>query len=317
MAELDLAPPSVSTLVSPLDGILVCPSCRKLLPSEAQWRPDAIPCACGHVIPRVRQIPRFVEDDQYVGSFSHQWQAHAQTQLDNEESDESERSFRQKTGLTPEDVRGKRVLDVGCGMGRFSDVVSRWGAELVGIDLSLAVESAQKNIGARPNVRFLQADVFQLPFAPASFDIIFSLGVLHHTPDCRRAFQSLIPLVKPGGIISIWVYARMGAYQNFTDRYRVLTTRLPTGVLHQLCKLAVPLYYVYQVPVLGEMLSTLLPVSNHPRASWRVLDTFDWYSPRYQSKHTYPEVFAWFKEAGLVDLDLLEFPVSIRGRKRA
>ena len=268
-------------------------------------------------MPRVRGVPRFVDDDQYVGSFSRQWLTHAQTQLDDTTSDESERSFRQKTGLKPEDLKGKRVLDVGCGMGRFSDVASKWGAELTGIDLSLAVESAQKNLGARPNVRILQADVFQLPFARESFDVIFSLGVLHHTPDCRRAFESLVPLLKPGGVIAIWVYARLGAYQLFTDRYRMVTTRMPQGMLAALCKLAVPLYYVYKVPLIGPVLGTMFPVSNHPRASWRVLDTFDWYSPKYQSKHTYPEVFAWFKEAGLKELDLLEFPVSVRGRKPA
>lgn len=301
--------------MSYLDGILLCPACRAVLPEQGAWAADHIACACGRRVPVVRGIPRFVPDDQYVGSFSFEWRTHAQTQLDGDESRESEEAFREKTGLTPEDVRGKRVLDVGCGMGRFSDVVSRWGGNVVSIDLSLAVESAFANLGQRGNVRVLQADVFQLPFAAASFDIVFSMGVLHHTPDCKRAFQSILPLVKPGGTVAIWVYGHVGAFRHFSDFYRRFTTRLPHGLLHQLCRLSVPLYHLYRIPLLGRPFQTVFPISMHPKARWRVLDTFDWYAPRYQSHHTYPEVFRWFKEAGLADIDVLDFPVALRGTR--
>lgn len=301
--------------MSYLDGILLCPGCRAVLPAQSGWAADHIACACGQRVPIVRGIPRFVPDDQYVGSFSFEWRTHATTQLDGDESRESEEAFRLKTGLTPGDVQGKRVLDVGCGMGRFSDVVSRWGGNVVSIDLSLAVESAFANLGQRGNVSILQADAFQLPFALESFDIVFSMGVLHHTPDCKRAFESILPLLKPGGTIAIWVYGHAGAFRHFSDFYRRFTTRLPHGLLHQLCRLSVPLYYLYRIPVLGRPLRTVFPISMHPKARWRVLDTFDWYAPRYQSHHTYPEVFRWFKEAGLEDIDVLDFPVALRGTR--
>jgi SAM-dependent methyltransferase len=301
--------------MSHVDGILLCPACRAVLPEKAQWTEQHIACACGHRVPIVRGIPRFVPDDQYVGSFSFEWTTHATTQLDDDRSQESEEAFRLKTGLTPDDVRGKRVLDVGCGMGRFSDVVSRWGGMVVSIDLSLAVESAHANLGKRGNVQILQADIFNLPFAPESFDIVFSMGVMHHTPDCKRAFHCALPLVKTGGTIAIWVYGHVGAFRNFSDFYRNVTTRLPHKLLHQLCKLAVPLYYLYRIPLIGRPLLTIFPISMHPKAHWRVLDTFDWYAPRYQSHHTYPEVFRWFKEAGLKDIEVLDFPVALRGNK--
>ncbi|MFZ3245322.1 MAG: methyltransferase domain-containing protein, partial [Candidatus Acidiferrales bacterium] len=79
---------------------------------------------------------RFVDAEKYAGSFGFQWHKHAQTQLDGPDNTESEFDFRQRTGFTPDELRGKLVLDVGCGMGRFAEVASRWGATVVGVDLS-------------------------------------------------------------------------------------------------------------------------------------------------------------------------------------
>lgn len=102
-----------------------------------------------------------------------------------------------------------------------------------------------------------------------------------------------------------------------SDLYRRVTTRLPAVVLYRRCCFAAPLYYLHRTPLLGGVTRRLLPTSPHPRSAWRVLDTFDWYAPPYQSRHTYPEVFGWFRAAGLVELDLLDEPVAVRGRKPA
>jgi SAM-dependent methyltransferase len=203
-------------------------------------------------------------------------------------------------------------------MGRFSDVASRWGATVVGIDLSNAVDAAYRNLGSRPNVNIAQANVFELPFREATFDYIFSIGVLHHTPDTKRAFDQLPKLLKPGGRIAVWLYAKYFAVQwKFSDAYRRLTTRLPKRVLHGLSYVAVPLYYVYKIPILGVMIRFVIPVSPHPKADWRVLDTFDWYSPTYQWKHTYEEVYPWFEAHGLTDIRVLEVPVAVQGKRPA
>src|SRR5581483_11894721 len=166
-----------------------------------------------HSYPVVREIPRFVSSDHYVRSFSFEWNVHNQTQLDTFRHDHSsEDMFHQKTGLTPGDVRGKLVLDAGIGAGRFADVLARWGANVVGIDLSYAVEAANQNFGEMPNVLVCQADIGRLPFRPGTFDFIVSIGVLHHTPDTRSFFQHLPRYLKPGGEIAIWVYPNEGDY---------------------------------------------------------------------------------------------------------
>lgn len=303
-------------MVLDISGLIVCPRCHEPLPPFSMWPEGGLPCPrCQSPYRVVRGVPRFVDSDAYTKSFGFEWQRHARTQLDSAASDESERTFMEKTGLTPTDVAGKLVLDVGCGMGRFADVVSRWGGQVAAIDLSLAVEAAYANLGGRKDVHIMQADLLRLPFRPGTFDVVYSIGVLHHTPDCEKAFRQLVPFVRPGGQLCVWVYGTMGPWERFARLYRRVTVRMPRRLLHALCHLAVPWYYVRKLPVIGPVLWTLLPTSLHPNPRWRVLDTFDWYSPVYQSKHTYPEVYRWFTSEGLTDIRLLDIPVALSGRR--
>lgn len=301
--------------------ILRCPTCHDSLRRNF----SSFDCqGCLRQFPIINGVPRFVDDEHYAGSFGFQWLKHDRTQLDTDDTNRSEQDFRIKTGLTPQDLAGKLVLDVGCGMGRFAEVASRWGAHVVGIDLSQAVEAAARNLAHR-NVTILQADVFSLPFTPNSFDYIYSLGVLHHTPSCEQAFKSLPVFLKPGGGIAIWLYSAYNKWYRMADIHRKLTRRMPRRMLHALCYMAIPAYAVRQglraIPVIGKPISGalryLVPMSSNPDPHWRVLDTFDWYSPWYQSKHTYEEVFRWFEDCGLHDLHVGGRPVSVRGTKPA
>lgn len=299
-----------------LSGILICARCGAPLPPESSWESTGTRCgSCGTGVPAIRGIPRFVSSDAYAASFSFEWNIHKKTQLDDTISKEAEETFQEKTGLRPEDVAGRLVLDVGCGMGRFADVVSRRGGNVVGIDLSLAVEAALANLGDRPNVRILQADLFHLPFRPGSFDVVYSIGVLHHTPDCEKACREILRFVRPGGRACVWVYGQMGPWDGYARLYRRLTVRMPKRILHALCHVAIPWYYVCRLPLIGPLLWVLFPTSLHPKPAWRVLDTFDWYSPRYQSLHTFPEVYRWFRAEGFVDIHLLDVPVAVTGTR--
>ncbi len=181
------ATPKPCALADEVVSVLRCLSCQ----SRLEERDGGVVCTgCGQLYPEVNGVLRFVAEQHYAGSFGFQWQVHARTQLDTSASNRSERDFQERTGLQRQDLAGKLVLDVGCGMGRFADVATRWGAHVVGIDLSLAAEVAARNLAGREATIF-QADVFHLPFAPESFDFIYSIGVLHHTPDCQAAFKAL------------------------------------------------------------------------------------------------------------------------------
>lgn len=278
---------------------------------------------CARRYPSSHGVARFVDTDNYAQSFGFQWHLYDRTQLDTNEMRRSEHQFLIKTCFTPQDLQGKLVLDVGCGMGRFAEVATRWGARVVGIDLSAAAEVAARNLADR-DFCAIQADVFALPFLPESFDVIYSLGVLHHTPDCEQAFRALPKYLKPGGSMAIWVYSGHNKWYRFSDLYRHLTHRMSPPSLHALLRVAVPVLYSVDrglriIPLVGKPVAGLVhyvfPVSRNPDPEIRILDTFDWYSPKYQSKHTYHQVFRWFEGSGIEDLHVGEISVSVRGRK--
>jgi SAM-dependent methyltransferase len=263
----------------------------------------------------------------YWDSFGYEWLHFPTVQLDGPGRDESERTFRLKTGLTPEDVKGKRVLDVGCGMGRFLEVVSRWGAKVAaGFDPSSAIRSSVKNLEGRRTVYLRKSSIesFRLGRNAGEgwgrkFDLVYCIGVLHHTPDPRASFLKIARLVKPGGRLCVWVYSQDEGrpWMRIAYAYRTLTTRLPWWLLYGICTLAIPWHYVRCIPLVGRYLWPLFPCSGHPHWQWRHLDTFDLYSPQYRSQHSETEVKAWFIDAGFVEVEALSFPVSVRGRKPA
>lgn len=300
-------------------AILCCPACGSMIEERA----DGLVCSgCDKLYPMLNGVGRFVNSEEYAGSFGFQWKTHARTQLDNSTNHRSEIAFRRRTGFRPEDLRGKLILDVGCGMGRFAEVATRWGARVVGIDLSVAAEVAAENLADR-DASFFQADVFHLPFRDASFDFIYSIGVLHHTPNCEEAVKVLPRLLKPGGRLAVWLYSSYNRWYRMSDVYRKVTRRMPQKLLYRLCYGVIPLYGVHQVlrkvPLAGRpassAISLLIPMSFDKDPESRVLDTFDWYSPWHQSKHSYEEVFRWFDSCGLEDLRVGEEPISVNGRR--
>lgn len=308
------------TLPADILEILRCPICQ--LPVVMAG--FGVFCkVCDKEFPAVNGVMRFTGSSSYAQSFGFQWSRFAPTHLDRDGLNQSEKDFRERTGFPPEDLVGKLVLDVGCRMGRFGKVATRSGARVVGVDLSQAADVAAENLPDRRLATFFQADVFALPFAPESFDYICSLGVLHQTPDCERAFKVLTSLLKPGGTIAIWIYSGYNNWYRCSDLYRNVSHRLSKGAILSLCRVAGPLYYLHKglrrVPLVGSMASAavrfLPPTSLNPNAEVRVFDTFDWYSQKYQSKHTYEQVSRWFEACGLDSLRVLEQSVSLRGRR--
>lgn len=275
---------------------LRCPRCRGVL--EVKPGASGLGCVgCGASVPVVRDIPRFVTED-YTASFGRQW-----NRFDVARPEEDEATFRVKTGIDPRDLAGKLVLDAGCGGGRYARLLGEHGARVVGVDRSAAVEKAATLCAGFPEVAIVQGDLLELPMAEGIFDFAFSIGVLHHSPDPRRAFAELARRVKPGGGLAVWLYRRNTVPQEWLNSaLRAATTRMPARVLEPLCA---GLGIIGGIPVLNQSFNKVANFSNHPDWTLRVCDNFDWYAPRYQSHHSIAELESWFREEGFEDLRVL------------
>jgi SAM-dependent methyltransferase len=127
-------------------------------------------------------------------------------------------------------TRGLKVLEIGCGMGTDGAQFARAGADYTGIDLTnAAIELARKRFAASElKGTFLVSDGENLDFANDSFDLVYSHGVLHHTPDIEAAVHEIHRVLKPGGRAMVMLYHR-GSY-NYRVGIRVLR-RAGAGLL--------------------------------------------------------------------------------------
>lgn len=198
---------------------------------------------------------------------------------------------------------GKRVLDAGCGHGRYLPAFRSLGAEVVGLDIGRGPELAGVPLD-QAGMHVVQGSVLAPPFQPDSFDLVFSDGVIHHTPDAKGAFLRLARLVKPGGAIYIWVYPREGRLRELVfGTGRAVTTRLPGPVVRTLAFALVPLTWFvrsYSGTRLGQ-------------ATWSECAQVihDWIAPPIQTHHTYEEVVGWAVEAGLDEMENLPIPTGM------
>jgi SAM-dependent methyltransferase len=287
-----------------------------LAPAPAGMESGALVFADRPPAPVVRGIPRFVETDHYAASFSFQWTTYTDTQLDSQQGVSlTETDLIRKTGLTPEDVAGKLVLDAGVGTGRHAEILAGWGARVVGVDLSAAVETARDNLARFPNALVMQADIGALPFKPGSFDVIYSIGVLHHTPDTRAHTERLLPLLKPGGLLAIWVYPPK--FQRRGEWVPVVS-RLPPLAFKTWCEWVIDAARAHpNNPWLAAFIHQFPFATHHPTAQRSVLALFDGYTPTYHWTHAPEEVAGWFSAWGMEDVRVLEEATAVRGRKPA
>ncbi|HQX51042.1 MAG TPA: methyltransferase domain-containing protein [Planctomycetaceae bacterium] len=245
----------------------------------------------------IDDIPRFTSDE-HLESFGHQW-----THFDVAHDDEDRATFVAKTGITLSDLAGQKVLDAGCGGGRYSKVCGDAGAKVFGADHTCAVDKARKVCESLPHVYFVQADLKRLPFEPASFDFVFSIGVMHHDADTRSVFDAVAKMVKPGGRYSVWLYRQNQWWQELINRgLRTITTRLPSRLLMPFCHLGAILG---GIPIVNKTFNKIVNFSAHANYENRVCDTFDWWAPKFQHHHTVEELSVWFHEAGFTNLTVL------------
>ena len=305
--------------------ILACPKCQ----SPLDVRQDGghgtrvltglLTCeGCAVTYPIRDGVPRFVDDGSYATSFGLQWNRFRTTQMDSTTGvGLSAERFYSETGWTPEWLRGKLVLDAGCGAGRFVEIAAEAGAHIVGVDLSSAVEAAAANVARFPHADIVQASLYGLPFRRGAFDACYCIGVLQHTPDPQRTLTSLPPVLKEGGRLSVVAYERR-RWTRFQTKYliRPLTKRMPKPWLLGSIQWSMPVLFsvtevLFRLPLVGRLFRFVIPVSNYTgerrlsiRQRYRlaILDTFDVLSPEFDYPQTAQDVLQTLGEVGMVNL---------------
>ncbi|MBW2501211.1 MAG: methyltransferase domain-containing protein, partial [Deltaproteobacteria bacterium] len=226
-------------------------------------------------------------------------------------------------------LAGKSVLEVGCGMGKYLKVVSETAETTIGLDLSHSLLRARREIGDREDVHVVRGNILEPPLREGCVDFGYSVGVLHHTPDCRRAFDQSVSLVREGGHFAVWLYpserqtTRFARAVHFVqdDLLRPLTSRMPHALLYQLCRgLGVLGRWRDAAAARGHtrrtQLYSLLAVGAHPEPEIAAFLNFDWYSPQYRSYHTEDELLEWYRDDGYTDVRILPQRTSAIARRR-
>lgn len=329
-------------------AIYRCPTCRgRLAIGEMRTREGSSPeleegtltcLACGRRYPIVKGIPRFVSADNYAASFGYQWTIFARTQVGGAQKQISQARF-DATTRWPNHLEGQRILEAGCGAGRFSEIALETGAEVYSCDLSGAVEACQESVSS-PHLRsrhhVFQADLYQLPLPHEMFDLVFCFGVLQHCPDVRQAYLSLIPFLRPGGELVVDCYQSQPVAHLFNLKYRLrpVFRGWPPDRLYAFCSKMVSMAYdvkwwLARYPMIGHWLARVVPIGplNYEPAyrlsiadikEIKTLSLFDGLSPTYDRPQRLSDFRRWTEEA---DLDLVELTtgyngINVRARRR-
>jgi SAM-dependent methyltransferase len=277
----------------------------------------ALTTASGRSYPIVRGVPRFVGCEHYAASFGYEWGRWPRVQFESENvgrpmAGHTTRMWERITGVDAGRVSGKRIVEFGCGPGRFLDVVRRKGGTAIGIDLSGAVEAARRNFADDTDVLIVRGDLLRPPFRPGVFDGGFTIGVLHHTPAPAAGMAALARSLRPDAWAACCVYPR-GDFYDFPSlrRWREIHRRLKGA-----CGYGFALAYSYFAAyVLAPLLIEARRMGfrdftdrverdwlvalrlKDPR--WRVLDVFDAMTPDIATTHTREEVADWMRAAGI------------------
>ena len=266
-------------------------------------------------------IPYFSEQNNYASNFGFQWNEFKKTQLDSHNGTNiSENRFFRATGWTKKEIKGKLFLDVGCGSGRFSEIILKYGGKVISVDYSSAVYAAKENLHKFSHSLIIQADIYDLPFKKESFDFILCLGVLQHTPRVEIAFKSLIPFLKSKGNICVdYYWNRFPTNLDLKYFFRIFTTKIDQSKLWNFLVLIHPYLYFFsnfisKIPFLGKYLKRLIPVVNYKNIYklseqqlkiWSLLDTYDGLAPKYDKPQKPIDVKRWAIESELKNIKVL------------
>lgn len=284
-------------------------------------------CKCKNIYPIKNYIPRFSLSTSYADTFGPQWRAFAKSQIDTNKIRESSIRFDSEIGWQEDEIVEKLVVEFGSGAGRFVDIISRRKAKLVvGLDATDAVDAAQDNLSDRNNILFVQGDIFSCPIREAKFDLAYSIGVLHHTPNPEKGFSILTTTIKPPGKVGISCYDTSCYYRPNRNTLKVVSLELlwalnafrceffrifinkfiPQKIFLAYCKCIIPaLHFINKIPLI-RFFRYLLPSTCYKNLPvvCSMVDTYDTYVTKIVHQYRGKDIFQWFLHEGFINVIL-------------
>jgi len=284
----------------------------------------ALVCPRGCRAPIIRNVPRFVDSDDYAAAFGWQWTHFRRSQLDSYTGTSISRDrLTRCLGGSLSVVRGQTVLEAGCGAGRFTEILLEAGARVVAADLSSAVDANYQNCGDHPDYFVCQADIRRLPVAPHAFDIVLCLGVVQHTPQPEETIAALARYLAPAGLLVIDHYSEDYPVTGPRRVLRDFLLRMPPerarAVALGTTRALLPLHRALwrQRRGFGRLrryLGRVSPVVDYYEAypelgarllsEWAVLDTHDTLTDRYKHLRRPDQIRDTLVTLGLADVEV-------------
>lgn len=307
-----------------LDGALTCGFCGRTFPvigGVPRMLPDSLRGSLGIYHPEFFRLhPMPLGDASVNDDVARTLEFFTRQRVELYEGDvtpETWRRFEQTLNLRIPAARsfsGKLGLDAGCGEGRYIYTLSKYGAEIVGMDLGNAVDWAYRRAGSEPNVHVVQGSIFQPPFRDSAFQFVMSIGVIHHLTEPRRGFLSLVEKLAEDGEVHIWVYG----IENMSLVYRAshlrplrrVTSKLSPRQTHGLAvpialsleaSLFLPIKLLAAIPKLHDRLDPQLLEVARLSLPHKVAEVHDRIGAPVTHFPTREEIGGWFKTGGLVD----------------
>jgi SAM-dependent methyltransferase/uncharacterized protein YbaR (Trm112 family) len=235
---------------------------------------------------------------------------------------EGETNFRWYFAAFPsESLQGKVLLDAGCGKGRHIFFAAQHARKVIGVDLSPAVDAAFDNAGHLENVHIVQGDLFHLPLRPQTFDMVYSLGVLHHLPEPEAGFREILRYGKRGADVLVYLYWSLNDEPrwkknvlNAVGLVRYGTTRMPFPLLRAFswcaavgCEVVFVIPYRMLRNTRWKAFAETLPLKLYADFPFRLLyqDQFDRFSAPIENRYDREEVESWLTRSGVENWEIM------------
>jgi SAM-dependent methyltransferase len=260
-----------------------------------------------------------VGDSTYADAFGLQWNRFRTTQHDSSTATTISRDRLERCLGGLERVRGRAVLEVGCGSGRFTEVLLTAGARVLAVDLTRAIDVNYANNSGSDHYGACQADIRHLPVAPESVDVVVALGVVQHTPDPERTIQALGEALVPDGLLVFDHYSTEYPVTPSRRVARALFLRLPAHVASRaalgLSRVLLPLHKLtwrdsstsrrirhrlVRISPLVDYYDAYRQLGTKTLEAWSILDTHDTLTDRYKHLRSAEELRSAVESAGLI-----------------